>query len=157
MNVLIVEDDKYKSDAIVELLKNEGIGGYVHVAESLNGGLFYLHEEPNQGLIVLDMSMPSFDISEDDPQGGTPESYAGEEFLAHMELMGSTTPVVVVTQYHNFGPDSKSVTLEQLDKKLRENYSRCYKGYVYFQSTSNSWKNKLVKLLRVVINESSNS
>lgn len=147
MKILIVEDDNYKADAIKECLQDNFRDTLIDVAESLASGLFYLMDGNDYQLIVLDMSMPSFDISEKDPTGGAPESYAGEDFLSHMTLLGLVTPVVVVTQYDNFGSDDQQVSLTKLSKKLRLEHPEIYVGSVYFKVSSTAWKVELLKLL----------
>jgi CheY-like chemotaxis protein len=145
MKILIVEDDKYKSDAIIEYLNSNLEDLIIETADSLSSGLFILMDKSDFDLIILDMSMPSFDITEKDPAGGNPESYAGEDFLSQMTLMGIETPVVVVTQYDNFGSDEKLITLKKLTDKLSIDHGDNFKGSVYFNATSNSWKKELLE------------
>lgn len=147
MKILIVEDDKYKADAIKECLQEKFEKSLIDVAESLASGLFNLMDNNDYQLIILDMSMPSFDISEKDPTGGSPESYAGEDFLSQMTLLGLVTPVVVVTQYDNFGSDDQQVSLTKLSKKLKLEHPEIYLGSVYFKVSSSAWKIELLKLL----------
>jgi len=151
MKILIVEDDKYKSDAIKECLNDYFLNPEIFIEESLSSGLFTLDEVEEIELIILDMSMPSFDISEKDPIGGTPESYAGEDFLSHMTLVGMTTPVIVVTQFDNFDSDGEEVSLSNLSKKLFNDHPSAYKGSIYFKVSSSAWKAELKNLLKKVI------
>lgn len=147
MKALIVEDDKYKLDAISEFLNSHFESPEIVESNSLSSGLFSLMEANDYHLVILDMSMPSFDISEMDPSGGTPESYAGEDFLSQMTLFGSKIPVIVVTQFDNFGPDKKQISLQKLSDKLAKDHPNIYKGSVYFKATSNNWKNELMNLM----------
>ena len=65
-----------------------------------------------------------------------------------MTLMGMVTPVIVVTQFDNFGSDGKQVSLLNLSKKLFEDHPSVYKGSVYFKVSSSAWKTELKSLLR---------
>lgn len=150
MKFLLVEDDHYKSKAILEFMRSKYLDASIELAESLTSGLFKL-EEDLFDLVLLDMSMPSFDVSEKDPRGGVPESFAGEEFLSHMHLTGMSTPVIVVTQYDNFGPDDKQMSLEQLEKSLAKEYCDIYVGSVYFTTKSDSWKRSLNNILKEIL------
>ena len=68
--VLIVDDDTFKRDNIVSLLSKMS-GEYNVVAEkALNPGLRRLLSETFD-IILLDMSLPVFDLS--DPQGEQPQ------------------------------------------------------------------------------------
>ncbi|MCJ8344336.1 hypothetical protein MJH12_02260 [bacterium] len=148
MKILIVEDDKYKSEAILDCLQIYFPVANINITESLASGLFALIDEDSYQLIILDMSMPSFDITEKDPTGGTPESYAGEDFLAQMTLLGITTPVIVVTQYNNFGIDEQQISLSTLSKKLLNDHPAIYQGSIYFKVSSTTWKTELKNLLK---------
>jgi CheY-like chemotaxis protein len=148
MNILIVEDDKYKADAIQDCLNDYLDFPQITTEDSLSSGLFSLMDSPNLDLIILDMSMPSFDISEKDPSGGTPESYAGEDFLSQMTLLDINLPVIVVTQYDNFGSDEKQISLLKLSDKLQHDHPKIFKGSIYFKATSNSWKQELIDLMK---------
>lgn len=151
MKILIVEDDKYKSDAIIECLNDYFEKPKILISESLASGLFTLDENEDVELIILDMSMPSFDISDKDPVGGTPESYAGEDFLSHMSLLDMSIPVIVVTQFDNFDSEGKEISLSKLSKRLFEDHPQVFKGSIYFKVSSSAWKNELKKLLKKVV------
>lgn len=151
MKILIVEDDHYKAKAIKNFLYEEF--GFINIIckESLSSGIFEVIDNLDYQLILLDMSMPSFDISEKDPAGGIPESYAGEDFLAQLYLLGIDIPVIIITQFDNFGIGDDSFSLTTLHNKLLSKHKDNYKGYVYFKSTSNEWKINLKQKLTGVI------
>lgn len=150
MNILIVEDDKYKSADLHKFLQAFYDDVSIVLRESLASGLFEIENNRSYDLILLDMSMPSFDKTYQDPSGGTPESYAGDEFLAHMSLMQINIPVIVVTQYDNFGPDENQKNLNSLKQELENNYRPFYLGAVYYQINSTSWYRPLRELLRAL-------
>jgi len=157
MKILIVEDDQYKSEAISEFLITEFRSPEIVIKDSLASGIFEVLDNGEFDIILLDMSMPSFDVTSKDPSGGTPESYAGEDFLSQMTVLGVNIPIVVVTQYDNFGTDDSQMSLTALDKKLRHNHSEIYEGSVYFKSSSISWKKELKGIITGIINANTNS
>ena len=111
IKLLIIEDDLYKSNAISEYLRDELNINNITCRESLSSGVFEVLDNPDYDLILLDMSMSTYDISDKDPVGGIPESFAGEDFLAQMELLGYKIPILVVTQYDTFGAGDDSFLL----------------------------------------------
>ena len=151
MNILIVEDDQYKSDAIDLFIKSKLSDAFITVKTSLTDGVFEILDNPEYDIILLDMSMPSFGVSLIDPMGGNPESYAGEDFISQMSVLGIEIPIVVVTQYDNFGSVDKAISLSDLDNRLRTNYPKLYQGSVYFKATSNEWKKKLLSMIKEAI------
>ncbi|WP_419236670.1 hypothetical protein [Serratia fonticola] len=150
--ILIIEDDLYKSSAITDYLINELAIENISCKESLSSGVFEVLDNPDYDIILLDMSMSTYDISEKDPVGGIPESFAGEDFLAQMDLLGFSIPIIVVTQYDTFGSGDDSFPLKILDKKLSEKHPTIYRGSIFFRSTSNEWKTLLKTKIFEVLN-----
>ncbi|MGO3700450.1 MULTISPECIES: response regulator [Halomonas] len=145
MNILIVEDQKEKSDDICSFLENFfSVFINIQVRSSLRSGLKSIISEKFD-LVVLDMSMPNFDPSSEDPVGGTPDSFAGKEFLAQMDLRERFVPVVVVTQYATFSKGQ--VELEDLDAGLKNSYPNFYLGAVYYSSADEGWKNAMSEII----------
>lgn len=141
--ILIIEDDLYKSSAIYQYLQEELGIDTISCRESLASGVFEVLDNPDYDIILLDMSMSTYDITDKDPVGGIPESFAGEDFLAQMELLGYEIPIIVVTQYDTFGAGDDSFPLKTLDSKLSNKHPDIYKGSIFFRSTSNEWKTLL--------------
>jgi CheY-like chemotaxis protein len=145
MKILIVEDQIEKSKEIEQFCKSffpkiENVS----VFQSLRSGLRALMSN-TYDLIFLDMSMPNFDPSSDDPLGGTPESFAGKEFLAQMKLRGEKIPVVIITQYQTF--EEGQVDLTSIDSFLKSTYSGFYLGAIYYSSADKEWEINLERLL----------
>lgn len=146
MRVLIVEDQKEKSEDIVNFLNSYYLKGMlVSIQQSLRSGLKDLVINNNYDLVILDMSMPNFDPSIDDPIGGTPESFAGKEFMSQMDLRGIVSPVIVVTQYSTFAKGQ--IALDDLDRAFKISYPSFYLGSVYYSSAEDSWKKSLLKII----------
>lgn len=146
MKVLIIEDQIEKSEAIKIFLTSIYQNSIdISVRQSLRSGLKETIQNTKYDLIVLDMSMPNFDPSETDPIGGSPESFAGREFISQMHLRKIKTPVVVVTQYSTF--EKGQTSLEDLHHLLASTYPEIYVGSVYYSSASDDWKKDLKKLL----------
>lgn len=152
MKILIVEDQIEKSKEIELFCRSFfPIIESVAVFQSLRGGLRSLISN-TYDLIFLDMSMPNFDPSSDDPLGGTPESFAGKEFLAQMKLRGENIPVVIITQYQTF--EEGQVDLHSIDSYLKETYADFYLGAIYYSSADKEWEVNLANLLnRAYLNE----
>ncbi|MDX7859214.1 response regulator [Aeromonas caviae] len=145
MKILIVEDQIEKSKEIEQFCRAffpniENIS----VFQSLRSGLRALVSN-TYDLIFLDMSMPNFDPSSDDPLGGTPESFAGKEFLAQMKLRGEKIPVVIITQYQTF--EEGQIDLTSIDSFLKSTYSGFYLGAIYYSSADKEWEVNLERLL----------
>lgn len=147
MKILIVEDQEDKSKDIqqfcLSFFQNVDC---IDVKRSLRSGLSAAFSEKDYSIIFLDMSMPNFDPSEDDPSGGTPESFAGKEFLSQLKYRKIDIPVVIITQYQTF--NEGLVDLQSLDKELMKDNKNFYLGAVYYSSADKDWQMNLRKLLK---------
>lgn len=150
MNILIVEDQDEKSEKLRNFCySNLKPDCKVVIKKSLRGALREVLKAEPYDLIFLDMSMPNFDPSIDDPLGGSPESFAGLEFVSQLKLRRLFIPVVVVTQYRTF--EKGKITLKSIDLQLKDEYSEYYLGSVYYSSADKDWELPL----RIILQESS--
>lgn len=139
--VLIIEDEFDKREKI-KYEVNTIFSGSVDVieSESLRGGLKDILTIKEIDLILLDMSMPGFDVS-DEPGGEEPESFAGLEIMSQMKLRHVAVPVIVVTQYKSF--EKGSVSLEELISRMEIEFSDFFIGTIYYNSSLEGWKKQL--------------
>ncbi len=141
MNILLIEDDEGKRKRLCQLLAAEYPDVVVSLAKSYLSGLRALIRG-TPDLVLLDMTMPSFDITESD-DGGKPQPFAGREVLRQLEARGISAKCVVVTQFQRFGEGKDSVTSGQLDAVLRQEHPGSYVGMVRFDATSSDWYDEL--------------
>lgn len=148
MNILLIEDDEEKSRTIEGFIAQEFPSSTTSVAKSFSSGLRALIlGSDSLDIVLLDMSMPSYDVSHQEPGGGTPESFAGRELLAQMRLRSINVPTIVVTQFDSFGEAPKRVSLDQLVDELSACYSPPFSGLVYYNSIQAGWRSSLKKLI----------
>lgn len=146
MTALIIEDDDLKMDRLRGFLTTELPLIKIEVARSYKTGLRALMEL-NPALVLMDMTLPSFDI-QPGTDGGRPLSLGGKELLRQMKRRGVGSPVIVVTGFDTFGSGANLVTLEQLDAELAREFGDFYLGSVYFNAASEDWRDPLRELAR---------
>ncbi|MCL6397637.1 response regulator [Pectobacterium carotovorum subsp. carotovorum] len=145
MQILLIEDEHDKREKIKSQVESIlGTRATITERESLRGGLKAILSMRDLDLILLDMSMPSFDLT-DQFSSEDPESFAGIEIMSQMKLRGINTPVLVVTQYKSF--EKGSVTLEDLIKKMTIEFEPFFKGTIYYDSLLEGWKKQLADYL----------
>ena len=150
MRILVIEDDEHKRRRLVEhlrLISADEIGE----ARSMQSGLRSILSN-TWDMVVLDMTMPTFDVGADE-SGGRPQVYAGWEVLRQMRRKGATTPILMVTQFDQFGEGPDAQTLEQLDVSLREAFPVTYRGSIYYNVVSENWKQALTERVREIAQE----
>ena len=141
MIILIVEDDENKSSQLQTFLYGAFPQAQLSVARSLQSGLRAVIT-CTYDLVILDMTMPTYDIGVDE-DGGRPQAYAGREILRQLDRREIAVPVIVVTQFDRFGEGAEALTLTQLDMQLRQEHPLNYKGAVYYSPALEGWKDAL--------------
>lgn len=147
-SILLVEDYEEKAKNILSFLKSEFSDFTTNRCSSYNAAQEEIFENSDKyDLILLDMSMTTFDLASD-VSGGIPEASAGQDILEGMFLRKIPTPVIVVTMYNVFGRKE----LTAFDKELAENYPQNYKSYVFYSSQRNEWKKLLKSQIKKILN-----
>jgi len=150
MRILLIEDDEEKAENIISFIEEELSYANVAIAKSFNAGLRALIQPNVADVVLLDMSMPNFNPTLDDPSGGAPEHFAGRDLLAQMKLRGIKIPTVVVTMFDLFGDNPDKMSFTQLETELRDDYSPTFYGMVYYNSGQEGWKSSLRSLIEKI-------
>lgn len=146
MNIAIIEDEDPKLDALLQFLESSNLGKNVRVARSVRSGMTLLRDyQPD--LLLLDMSLPTFDISANEP-GGRPQGYGGIEIIRHLDSSDSSFPIIVVSAYPAFAKDGKNIELKKLAVELMRDYPNLIRGVVYFNPVQENWSDELASLIK---------
>ncbi|MFN7938731.1 MAG: hypothetical protein U0R19_35705 [Bryobacteraceae bacterium] len=151
MKLLLIEDDENKRERLLEFLRDTLGVVDVRTAASYHSAIGEITNELPQ-VILLDMTIPWFDIGPDE-NGGASELFGGEEVLEHMDRKGVVVPTIVVTQFDRFGEGSGTKTLDELDRFMKRTYPLCYRGAVYYNAAQEDWKARLTEELKSIIQE----
>jgi len=145
MNILLIEDHPYKQGKILAFLTETFPEATVVTRNSYNSGLRELvNNNSVYDLVLLDISMPIYDISPEE-NGGEFLPMAGKLILKEMFLREIPTKAIVVTMHGSFEDGTR---LDQLHKALLREFKDNYAGHVYFAPTSTEWKNQLENLIK---------
>lgn len=137
--ILIVEDEAPKLMHIQSFIEDNIKNSDVDVARSVNSALDKL-ELRLPDLLVLDMSLPTFDIGERE-SGGRPQGFGGIEILRNMVLEALCCPTVVITGYESFLRETGNhVNLSQLRSELVAEFPALIKSVLHYNSSYDEWK-----------------
>lgn len=143
MKLLFVEDDDDKAEKICAEISKSAPTVQLVRARSFTSALQALVRRRTEiSGVILDMSMPNFDNSQE-----APENFAGRDLLRQCKLRKVEKPTVVVTMLDLFGSGAAQLTLKQLDEQLAKEFSPAYLGIVYFSSVQEAWKPELAGFL----------
>ena len=140
LNVLLVEDDEDKRLDLNEFITSE-LKCSISEARSYQGALKAL-KGSSFDLILLDMTIPTFDVTPSD-SGGRAQPFGGETLLFEMMRREITTKVIVVTQFDKFGEGKKEVLLKDLDLRLAQQFQANYLGAIQYGNSFEGWSDSL--------------
>ncbi|RIJ12526.1 response regulator [Pseudomonas sp. 91RF] len=139
MKILLVEDNFFKREKVVDFLRTLGEIDVVEAA-SYNSGLTLALSE-NFDFLVLDMSMPTFDRTESD-MGGRFKVLAGKEIVAKLRRQNRLVPFVILTGFADFSVETDKLNLGQIND-LMALMGDAYRGTIFFDSANSTWNDYL--------------
>lgn len=144
MNILLVEDEYPKRQNIQKFLENLPKNINITFAQSVNSALDELEDEIPD-LMILDMSLPTFDITDED-SGGRPQGFGGEEVLRVLLIQNIICRTIVITGYESFlKDDGMSLNIDKLRSTLKSEFNEYIIDVIHYNSTNDSWKTHLKK------------
>lgn len=140
--ILLVEDEAPKRHHIENLLRDLTPHARILSARSVNSALDVL-DTGAIDLLILDMSLPTFDVGERE-RGGRPQGFGGTEVLRNMTMSEIGCPTVVITGYEGFVREGgTTVDLTQLRTELMEEFPSVLRAVLHYNSTFDEWKTVL--------------
>ena len=140
-NIIVIEDDFKKKEDIRNFLSSELQINNIVIKESYQSGLRELIKN-KYDLLLLDMSIPTWDKSIDEP-GGNFEKFGGYKILKEITRKKKPIKTILITMFDDFGESDTSITLSQLDNLLRTEFPDVYIGAVYYNIREEKWKTDL--------------
>ncbi|NBB16589.1 response regulator [Caulobacter sp. SLTY] len=149
MKILVVEDEDPKRANILAALSNQFPSFQPKIARSVSSAIKFLREEVPE-LILLDMSLPTFDIGPQE-SGGRPQGFGGIEVLRYIDRFELDVPVIVVTAYEAFAKAGQQIDLNGLANQLSDAHPVNFRGIVYYNSVFEAWREELFRLMEDVV------
>ena len=144
---LIVEDDEPKRLQLRAFLRSRYEDCTVVEARSLTSGLQAAAlQEEQPDVVLLDMTLPNYDVSAHEP-GGSTHGFGGKEFLIELPRYGKRMPVIVVTQFKKFGKAPNELTIDDLRRDLPKVNPTSYRGIVSYDIGVRDWQDDLAVLI----------
>ena len=151
MKFLVIEDDEYKRNKVIDCI-NDNFGQVTYkYAKSVNSAVVQLEEIDEEYIILLDMSLPTYDL--DNSSGGKPQGFGGIEILRNMEFFDIKNKVIVITQYESIASGDELLDLTQIQKNLENEFEDVFYKLIHFSVVSDTWKKKLIGSIRELIND----
>jgi len=145
MRILVIEDDQYKLDNLVEFINKKYTDSEITIAKSVSSSIKAVNHETFD-FIILDMSLPTFDVSPSE-SGGKPQGFGGVDILRYLEAQDYEGTIIVVTQFEKFGDGDDEKDLSILSDQLLEEFPQILKAVIYFDSSVKAWQAELSKIM----------
>lgn len=146
MKILLVEDDEHKMNDIISYIDTLKKNIIVESARSVESGVQAAVD--NQfDLILLDMTIPNFDITEKS-DGGKSYKNGGEIIVKELLDEEVVFRCAVITQYETFNNE----TIDQIGQRIHQLCGDDYLGYVKYSTNTESWRQGLKELIEHVEN-----
>lgn len=146
--IIVIEDDFKKKEDIRNFLSHELNVDKIVIKESYQSGLRELIKN-SYDLLLLDMSIPTWDKSIDEP-GGNFEKFGGYKILKEITRKKRPIKTILITMFDDFGESDTSITLNQLDELLKNEFPDIYKGAVYYNTREDKWKTDLSNYISII-------
>tara|TARA_R110002049_G_scaffold87343_1_gene221445 strand:- start:34 stop:504 length:471 start_codon:yes stop_codon:yes gene_type:complete len=136
--LLIVEDEDQKLRHLEDQSHKFFDDIDIETSRSVNSACEFLdHREPD--LIILDMSLPTFDVSSSEG-GGRPQGFGGVEVLRYLDFIGTKCSVIVITGYEAFPKGDGQINLIDLEASIAEEFPELVSSVIRFNSAFDTWK-----------------
>lgn len=145
LNILLIEDEVTKRNHIDSFLRKFDEHIDILHAKSVNSAFDAL-DNLLPDLLILDMSLPTFDMTDSD-NGGRPQGFGGKEVMRYMSMEKYNCPVIILTGYESFPTKESLVDLSQLENELRKEFPEFLLDVLHFSSVYDIWKDELTKIL----------
>lgn len=150
IKTILIEDDPKKIEDIKEFISTVLKCEQFVVKESYQSGIKAILES-NFDLLLLDMSIPTFDKSPTE-SGGHYEKFGGYKVLREIVRKKRPVKTILITMFDDFGESDLSITLQQINDSLKQEFEDLFLGSVFYHARENKWKEDLLNIIREHLN-----
>lgn len=150
--VHIVEDNSFKATSISDFLNGEfGEIFCTSVYGSFQSALRAI-EVSVPDLIVLDMTLPTFDRKPNSREGRM-RPIGGYDLMHKMKHRSLTAAVIVVTQLEQFGEGEDEVSFCEISTRCERDFPDFFLGSVYYDQGGLNWQGELASLVQMFLSQ----
>lgn len=157
MRVLIADDDALKLSELEQKLKELSLDvpGLENLSISRAGSYRSTVKkisEERPSVVLLDMSMPTYDVSRKE-SGGRPRAFGGLEVLRYMKLKRLSAKVIVVSMYTTFESDGLRKTLRQISNEMRKLFPENFVESIHYDPARSDWSDELRSAMARIVED----
>lgn len=151
INILLVEDEAPKAVYIYSCLKEINSNTDIKTVKSVNSANAFLYNQLPD-LMILDMSLPKFDMIVDSYQrGNSPSGLGGIEVLRFLTFEELYCPVIIITGYDYLnGENEEIISVNKIAEHFKSEFPEYIRGVIYFNSIYDDWKKHLSEIINSI-------
>lgn len=146
MKILLIEDDAYKLNNVVNYLESISDDMYIDTGGSVAKGVSMALNN-SYDLLLLDMTIPNFE-SNKGQESGMSYKNGGEYIIRELLEEDINFRCAIITQYETFNNE----TIDEISQRIDNLCKGKYYGYVKYSTMDEQWKNELKNLIADVKN-----
>ena len=145
IKILFIEDNKTKAEAVKKFVLETSEIYDLTIRESFTSGLRELFTNTFD-ILLVDMSLPTREGLLSNSINNF-EHLGGHKIMSEMKRKKLLMPTILITMFSEFGIGKTFMDINELDEILSREFENFYKGYVYYSSQEESWKENLKSIL----------
>lgn len=151
MKILLIEDEQHKREEIGDYISEFGDGTIeVNRAVSVHDAVQCVRAS-EYDLIILDMALPTFTTSAQNPDSGLDQALGGLEVLRALKMNGTKSRIAIVTQYPEIRVGAQRFKLRMAQKVLSQRYGQDVIAAIPYKYKSASNRTRILDLLRGIV------
>lgn len=155
INIYIIEDNNLKATSISDFFNQEFHGILnISIFSSFQSGLRAI-EKFHPNLIILDMTLPTFD-RKPNAREGRMRPLGGYDLMHKMVHKSIASDVIVVTQLETFGEGEEEISFLEITERCKNDFQEFFLGSVYFDQGGINWQPLLKSLVDISLNKKEN-
>lgn len=149
MRILLIEDESNKAKQVTECINKIDEDMDLSSCKSYSSALVNLNQY-SYDLIILDMSLPLYDVDCEPQDTNEFDTFAGLEILSELKRKKQMVKVIVFTAFDILGENDNKMSLFELDEQIQENFPELYLGCIHYNTSSLEWKTELIKNIELL-------
>jgi CheY-like chemotaxis protein len=142
VNIILIEDDPQKAERVSVALRELIADASIELCKSYQSGSRALEATDQVDLVVLDMSLPTFDPIPDQ-RSGRPRPLGGYDLMRRAKRAGKKCPVIVLTALENFGSGDRTFSFSELKSLCQSDFPDMFRVAIYYSQSTASWREEL--------------
>ncbi len=145
MNLLLVEDDKFKSNIIQSAISTSIPDSEVTLCSDVQAAVANIQKN-TYDFVLLDMALPSHQLLRGQgPPASLPSG--GIEIILELSFLNRRDPIIVITQYYDIDIEGEPIEVGKAKQKIQSEYGANVAACILFNPDDDAWSKLLISTI----------